>query len=397
MNANTTNSRNRLKPLLAQANDALAPQNRFTATPTSRNGNGFHRTTKPTTGNSQWALIPGAQQPPRAFEPHEKERHRFHIMARSVPLDGNDAAEVQRIGGEIFDATYGAESALFEHEMAAGRLEVERLSAEKARVLRDIEAASVALCDIPAIVEQPVGEPHFPTWFSAKWWGFLTCLVLFALSSGAALLQIANLYLPSMQSWLFASVAASPWVLASVAVEMFLLLAVRSESSKVTRVLLAAVVVLAVGIALWLGGLFPLAAPLSLADLNTRNILLADRRWAVAGQLLCELAVSFLLLTGMLKLLTYPRLTLPNENRTRISSHISTLNREWARVNGELGNVLKELAKPDGNLREWNNSRAAFLEEGLSILYLRAADATFLAELQRQREASQQLLADFNR
>jgi hypothetical protein len=99
----------------------------------------------------------------------------------------------------------------------------------------------------------------------------------------------------------------------------------------------------------------------------------------------------------MLKLLTYPRLTLPNENRTRISSHISTLNREWARVNGELGNVLKELAKPDGNLREWNNSRAAFLEEGLSILYLRAADATFLAELQRQREASQQLLADFNR
>jgi hypothetical protein len=396
MNKTPTNGRNPLKPLLDQANDTLAPQHRFTATPTSRNGNGFHRTDKPTTGDSQWVLVPGAHQPPRAFEPHEKERHRFHLMARSVPIDGNEVPEVQRIGGEIFDATYAAEAAQFEHELSAGRLEVERLNTEKARVQRDSEVATVALADIPAVVEQAQAEPRFPAWFSAKWWGFVVCLLLLGLSSGAALLQIANLYLPSMQSWLFASIAASPWVLASVAAEIFLLLTLRSESSKVTLALLVAVLVLAAGIILWLAGLFPLAAPLTMADLNARNILLPDRRWAVAGQLLCELAVSFLLLTGMLKLLSYPRLTIPNENRTRISDHISSLNRQWARVNLELGNVLKELAKPEGNLREWNNSRASFIEEGLSILRLRAGDAAYLAELQRQRDTNQRLLSTFN-
>jgi hypothetical protein len=396
MNKIPTNGRNPLKPLLDQANDALAPQNRFTATPTNRNGNGFHRTDKPTNGDSQWVLVPGAHQPPRAFEPHEKERHRFHVMARSVPIDGKEVSEVQRIGGQIFDATYGAEAAQFEHEQSAGHLEVERLSAEKARVKRDSEATGVALDDIPTIVEQAQAEPRFPAWFTAKWWGFVVCFLLLGLSSGAALLQIANLYLPSMQSWLFASIAASPWVLASVAAEIFLLLTLRSESPKVTLALLVAVSVLTIGIILWLSGLFPLAAPLTLADLNARNILLPDRRWAVAGQLLCELAVSFLLLTGMLKLLSYPRLTIPNENRTRISSHISAINRDWARVNAELGSVLKELAKPVGNLREWNNSRASFIEEGLSILRLRAADAAYLSELQRQRDTNQRLLDAFN-
>jgi len=396
MNKIPTNGRNPLKPLLDQANDALAPQNRFTATPTNRNGTGFHRTDKPTNGDSQWVLVPGAHQPPRAFEPHEKERHRFHVMARSVPIDGKEVSEVQRIGGQIFDATYGAEAAQFEHEQSAGHLEVERLSAEKARVKRDSEATGVALDDIPTIVEQAQAEPRFPAWFTAKWWGFVVCFLLLGLSSGAALLQIANLYLPSMQSWLFASIAASPWVLASVAAEIFLLLTLRSESPKVTLALLVAVSVLTIGIILWLSGLFPLAAPLTLADLNARNILLPDRRWAVAGQLLCELAVSFLLLTGMLKLLSYPRLTIPNENRTRISSHISAINRDWARVNAELGSVLKELAKPVGNLREWNNSRASFIEEGLSILRLRAADAAYLSELQRQRDTNQRLLDAFN-
>lgn len=396
MNTTPTNNRNPLKPLLAQAKDALTPKNRFTATPTSRNGDGYHRTDKPTNGDSQWVLIPGAHLPPRAFEPHEKERGRFHTMVRSVPFDGKEVSEVQRIGGQIFDGTYGAEGALFEHELEAGRLEVERLSAEKARVQRDSEAASAILDDIPAVVEQAEAEPRFPTWFSAKWWGFVVCLLLLGVSSGAALLQIANLYLPSMQSWLFASIAASPWVLASVAAEIFLLLTLRSESKHVTRALLVAVLVLTVGIVLWLAGLFPLAAPITMADMNVKNMLLPDRRWAVAGQLLCELAVSFLLLTGMLKLFTYPRLTIPNENRIRISNHISALNREWARVDSELGGILKELAKPDGNLREWNNSRASFIEEGLSILRLRAADAAFLAELQRQRDTNQRLLDTFN-
>jgi len=396
MNKTPTNGRNPLKPLLDQAHDALAPNNRFTPTPTSRNGNGFHRTDKPTTGDSQWVLVPGAHQPPRAFEPHEKERHRFHVMARSVQIDGKEVPEIQRIGGQIFDATYGAEAAQFEHELAAGRLEVERLSAEKAHVQRDSEAATAALADIPAVVEQAQAEPRFPAWFTAKWWGFVVCLLLLGLSSGAAVLQIANLYLATMQSWLFASIAASPWVLASVAAEIFLLLTLRSESQKVTWALLVAVLVLTIGIILWLSGLFPLAAPLSMADLNAGNAPLPDRRWAVSGQLLCELAVSFLLLTGMLKLLTYPRLTIPNENRARISKHISALDREWARVDGDLGVILKELAKPDGNLREWNNSRASFIEEGLSILRLRAGDAAYLSELQRQRDTNQRLLDAFN-
>jgi hypothetical protein len=396
MNKIPTNGRNPLKPLITRANEALAPQNRFSATPTSRNGNGFHRTDKPTNGDGQWILVPGAKLPPRAFEVHEKERHRFHVMARSIPIDGKEVSEVQRVGGQIFDGTYGAEAVLFEREIDAGRLEADRLSAEKARVQGDSEAATAALEDIPAVVEQAQAEPRFPAWFTAKWWGFLVCLLLLGLSSGAALLQIANLYLPSMQSWLFASIAASPWVLASVAAEIFLLLTLRSESPKVTLALLVAVSVLTLGIILWLSGLFPLAAPLTLADLNARNILLPDRRWAVAGQLLCELAVSFLLLTGMLKLLSYPRLTIPNENRTRISNHISALNREWARVGGDLGTILKELAKPEGNLREWNNSRASFIEEGLSILRLRAADTAYLSELQRQRDTNQRLLDAFN-
>jgi len=395
MKTTPSNDRNPLKPLLAEASDALAPQNHFTATPTSRNGNGFHRTEKPTNGQSQWVLEPGAQLPPRAFEVHEKERYRFHVMVRSVPIDGKEVSEVQRIGGQIFDACYGAEAALFEHEQAAGRLEVERLNTEKARIQRDSEAVAKALDDIPAVAEQAQAEPRFPAWFTAKWWGFLVCFFLLGLSSGAALLQIANLYLPSMQSWLFASIAASPWVLASVAAEIFLLLTLRSESPKVTLALLVAVFVLTIGIILWLCGLFPLAAPLTLADPNARNILLPDRRWAVAGQLLCELAVSFLLLTGMLKLLTYARLTIPNENRIRISDHISALNREWARVDCELGALLKELAKPEGNLREWNNSRASLIEEGLSILRLRAPDAAYLGELQRQRDTNQRLLDAF--
>src|ERR1035437_601333 len=141
MNKTPTNGRNPLKPLLDQANDALAPQNRFSATPTSRNGNGFHRTDKPTNGDGQWILIPGAKLPPRAFEVHEKERHRFHVMARSIPIDGKEVPEVQRVGGQIFDGTYGAEAVLFEREIDAGRLEAERLSTEKARVQGECEVS----------------------------------------------------------------------------------------------------------------------------------------------------------------------------------------------------------------------------------------------------------------
>jgi len=397
MKATPTNTHSALNAVATQVHDALATNGHFSATPTARDGDGFHagheKPTDPAPG--QWALVPGAKLPPRAFEVHDKERHRFHVMAQSVPLDREPMGEVQRIGGEIFDATFAAESAKFEQEIAVGHLEVERLNVEKARLQNDIDAARYALEDIPATTEEEQAAPRFPARFSAKWWAFVLCIVLFLVSSGAALVQIANLYLPAMQSWFFAGIAASPWVLAAVAVEIFLLLLLRAESPKVVLALRGGVAVLTLGIVLWLAGLFPLAAPVTLDDAISRNLLLPDRRLAVAGQLLAELGVSFLVLTGMLKLLTYERRTLPNENRRRISNHIAELNGEWARVNKELGAVLTELGKPDGNLREWKNSRAAFIEEGITIIHLRSGDAAVLAEMQRRRAEHQRLLANF--
>jgi hypothetical protein len=191
-----------------------------------------------------------------------------------------------------------------------------------------------------------------------------------------------------MQSWLFSCVAASPWILAAVAAEIFILVTIRSESPKFAWAMRGAALVLIVGIAMWLAGLFPLAAPLNVGDLTSRNFLLPDRRLALAGQLLCELAVSFMLLTGMLKLLTYQRVTLPNENRQRIVACV-------AELDSELGGVLRELAKPEGNLIEWKNSRAAFIEEGISIFHLRMEDAALLAETQRRRVENQRLLGHF--
>ena len=385
MNSKPNNNHNRLSALAGQAKEALAPKANFSPTPTTRNGNGFHRGDgKPTDGPSQWLLIPGAKLPPRAFEMHEKERHRFHTIARSLPLEPTAVDEIQRIGGHFFDATYGAEGIKFQHEIAAGRLEQGRFTAEKARLETDIQVTNADLTDIPPTTEQEQAEPRLPMWFSAKWWGFALCVALLCISSGAAIVQIANLYNPTLQSMLLSTIAASPWVLAAVAVEIFLLLTIRAESLKVAWALRAALLVLIVGILLWLGGLFPLAAPLSVGQ----SLLLPDRRWAVAGQLLCELAVSFLLLSGMLKLLSHQRVTIPNENRRRISNHVADLSGELANVHKELANVLTELAKPEGNYTEWNNSRTAFVEEGVTIVKLRHAAGRAEEEARRQSAAS---------
>jgi hypothetical protein len=302
-------------------------------------------------------------------------------MAHSTLLDSSALDGIQRIGGEIFDATFGSEAKKFEYEVAAGQLEIERLTTERNRLKADLE-------NIPATVEKEQAEPRFPAWFSAKWWGFVICSLLLCVSSGAALLQIANLYLPTMQSWLFSCVAASPWILAAVAAEIFILVTVRSESPKFAWAMRGAALVLIVGIVMWLAGLFPLAAPLNVGDLTSRNFLLPDRRLACGGQLLCELAVSFMLLTAMLKLLDYQRVTVPNENRLRIAACI-------AELDSELGGVLRELAKPEGNLIEWKNSRAAFIEEGISIFHLRMEDAALLAEMQRRRGENQRLREHF--
>ena len=61
------------------------------------------------------------------------------------------------------------------------------------------------------------------------------------------------------------------------------------------------------------------------------------------------------------------------------AAHVSALDRKWSRVNGELGRVLEELPKAEGNLREWNNSRGASLERR-GILRLSAADAEYYAK-----------------
>ncbi len=61
------NNHNPLRALAEHANDALAPQDRFASTPTTRNGDGFFRTEKPISGVSQWSLHPKGGVPPTAF------------------------------------------------------------------------------------------------------------------------------------------------------------------------------------------------------------------------------------------------------------------------------------------------------------------------------------------
>lgn len=380
MNTNITPNRNPLSALTTPVAAALQPETCYTATPTTRNGHGFHRSGKPTEGAAQWLLNPSGKLPPRAFELHEKERQRFHLLAHTVPLDLDAVKAVQRIGAEIFDATYGAEGARFQFEIAAGRLEVERLTVEKGRLETDLD-------NIRATVEKDEAEPRLPARFSARWWSFVVLLSLLCVSSTAALIQIASLYLPTMQSWVLACTASSPWILAAVAAEVFVLVALKSDGSK--RVAqIGALLVLIVGICLWLTGIFCLAAPLNVGDLSSSSMLVPDRRLAVAGQLLCELAVSFLFLTGMLGQIEYRKIILPNENRRRIADCIGKLV-------ADLGGILRELAKAEGNLAEWTNSRAALIEEGIAITQLRIADAVLVAEIQRRRGENQHLLEQF--
>src|SRR5436309_1333431 len=104
MKKKTTNDRSPLRPLIDEASDALASQRRYTATPAARNGNGHHSNTKPLDGEAQWLLR--GKLPPRAFEPHPRERRRAHALAHSVPLDEHAQARVESIFGKVFDATY---------------------------------------------------------------------------------------------------------------------------------------------------------------------------------------------------------------------------------------------------------------------------------------------------
>ena len=380
MNRNSTNDRNPIRPLLAQANGALASPNGFNPTSTSRNGSGHHRGNgKPTDGDGQWLLQPGAKLPPRAFQVHPAERGIFWRMAHAVPLDGKEDSEVQRIGGEVFGGIFGAEGKKFELEIAAGRLEVERLSAEKARLKSDLKT-------IPATVVQEPPVPQFPKLFSVRWWMFTTCFVLFCISCGAALANISSIYLASVQSRLLAIAVASPWVLAAVAAK---LLTRGAQARTVTIVRWTVAGIGLVGIVVWLVGMCPLAAGLDFNNLGGGNILLPDRRLAFVGQLLAEFAAGYLLIGGMLESLIYQPVIVKNENRTRIADCVAVVVRQ-------LDLVLQKLHQPEGNLAEWQASRSSFIHEGITILHLRREDAAFLAEIQRQRADKQRLLAAFN-
>lgn len=379
MNRNPTNDRSPLRPILTEANDALASSRGYNPTSTARNGNGHHRGDgRPTDGASQWLLQPGAKLVPRAFQVHPAERGVFWRMAHAVPLDGKEVPEVQRIGGAIFDGAF-SDGKKFELEIAGGRLDLERLAGEKARL--DVE-----LSTIKATTEQQPPVPQFPKLFSVPWWKFTTCLVLFVISCGAAIANISAAYLPSIQSHLLAIAVASPWVLAAVAAKL-LTRGASARTLTIVRWSVAAVGLL--GLILWLAGLCPLVAGLDLNNLAGGATILPDRRLAFVGQLLCEFAAGYLLITGMMEALTYEPVIIKNPNRTRIADCV-------AEVVRQIQQIMQQLQKPTCNLAEWQASRASFIEEGLTILRIRAADAAYLAELQRQRADNQRLLAAFN-
>jgi hypothetical protein len=364
---------------LAEASDALASQRGYNPTSTARNGNGHHRGDgRPTDGASQWLLQPGAKLPPRAFQVHPAERGVFWRMAHAVPLDGKEASEVQRIGGAVFDAIF-SEGKKFELEIAAGRLEMERLTAERASLESDISA-------IPATVVQEPPVAQFPKLFSVRWWMFTACLLLFVVSCCAAIANISAAYLPSIQSQILAIAVASPWVLAAVAAKLL----TRGAQARTLTIFRWSVAVIGfLGLILWLAGLCPLVAGLDLTNLAGGTTILPDRRLAFLGQLLCEFSAGYLLITGMMDALTYQRVIVRNENRTRIADCL-------AEVVGQIDQIMQQLQKPTCNLAEWQASRVSFIEEGLTILRIRSAEAAYLAELQRQRANNQRLLADFN-
>lgn len=142
-----------------------------------------------------------------------------------------------------------------------------------------------------------------------------------------------------------------------------------------------------VGLVLWLAGMMPLAAGLSLGDAGA-GTLLPDRRLAFVGQLLCELASGFLFLSAMFEIVE-------DRSPAPVVEEINEIHTRLAGANQELQFALSQMGKAKGNLLEWESSRAAFIEEGITIFHLRQGDATLVAELQRQRNANQKLLDEF--
>jgi hypothetical protein len=378
MNAKPNNNQNRFSALAAQANGALTPRARYATTPTTRNGDGFHRSEKPTSGDGQWVLVPGGKLPPRAFEVHAKERHRFHQLALTLPLDGNPIAEVEKIGRNFFDATYGAEQRRFEAEIAAGQLEVMRLAADHGRLGVDLQ-------HVRATVE-PEPEAKMPAWFSLKWWGFVFCALCFCLSAAGAVSNIVCRMLPETQAIWPAVMVSVVWVLLAVSTKI----GIRAVRSPVREILPWAIAAVGVcGAVVWLIGLVTgYAMEINLDNLAGSGVLARSKVAPLVGQLLAEFAVGYACLSGLLSLVQYPRHTIPNPDRKALSECL-------AEFNAESGKILKELANPQGNLTELVASRESFLAEGVGIVRLRMEDAALLAEIQRRREENQRLLAEF--
>jgi len=378
MNSKPNNNHNPIRDFATQLNSALAPKAPFTTTPTMRNGDGFHRTEKPTSGDGQWVLIPGGKLPPRAFEVHAKERQRFHLLARALPLEGNPVAEVENIGRNIFDATYGAEQRKFEAEIAVGQLEVLRLATEHGKLETDLE-------HVRATVE-PEPEPKMPAWLTLKWWAFLFCALCFCLSAAGAISNIVCRLLPETQAIWPAVAVSVVWVLLAVAAKI----GIRAVRSPLREILHWGIFAVGLcGAIVWLIGLVTgYAMEINLDNLASSGVLARSKVAPFVGQLLAEFAVGYACLSGLLSLVNHPRQTIPNPDRKVLSEYLAGLN-------AEAGKIQKELANPQGNLTELNASRESLVAEGVGIVRLRMEDAALLAELQRRRGENQRLLAEF--
>jgi len=378
MNAKPNNNHNGFSALAAQADGALTPRARYSTTPTTRNGDGFHRSEKPTSGDGQWVLVPGGKLPPRAFEIHTKERQRFHLLARTLPLDGNPVAEVENIGRNIFDATYGAEQRRFEAEIAFGQLEVMRLAIDHRKLEADLN-------HVPATVE-PEPKAEMPEWFSLKWWAFLFCALCFCLSAAGAISNIVCRLLPETQAVWPAVAVSVVWVLLAVAAKI----GIRAVRSPLREILHWGIFAVGLcGAIVWLIGLVTsYATEINLDNLVSSGVLARSKVAPLVGQLLAEFAVGYACLSGMLSVVQHLRQTISNPDHKVLSERLADLN-------AESGKVLKELANPQGNLAELAASRESFVAEGVGIVRLRMENAALLAEIQRRRDENQRLLAEF--